>query len=56
MAKQGHLIKKLENKLSSFNGGDTIPVVLIPPKYAQVMNIKGLEIYLKFFKNQLSND
>lgn len=46
MLKDTNLRKEISDKLRSFNSGRDIPVVWVDKKYAQKLNLMGLEIWL----------
>ena len=51
MTSYSQLVAKLTEKTASFNGGQAIPVLVIPPKFAQRMNLFGLQLYLQALKD-----
>lgn len=45
------LLNDLSNKVKLFTGGADVPVIWLPPEYAQVMNLGGLSIVQKAMKS-----
>lgn len=55
LLKETDLRQRLVDELKGFAGGYDIPVIWITPDYAQIMNLSGLETYLKYMaKNRLA--